>query len=195
MSAMCPRWTPPESYCRARRLVKRLGIAVVAVAALTAAPAAQAAPSPVDIYTITIHTCDRRYAGTDNTPQVRVTNARGQHSSWTKLDKPGYNDFERGDRDSYPVPVPMGFGQPTRIQLWKGGRDDWCFDSVIFSAPGGSPSADADMPRGSYYDRVYTWLTNTRTRREVQGERAFNVVDYYYQRYTPEWRLLAWLPR
>ncbi|NEQ15923.1 PLAT/LH2 domain-containing protein [Moorena sp. SIO3A2] len=44
----------------------------------------------------TIHTGDKQYAGTDANVYFRV--AKGD---WWLLDKPCYNDFERGDTDTY----------------------------------------------------------------------------------------------
>jgi hypothetical protein len=67
-----------------------------------------------------IRTCDARFAGTDDTHYLRI-NARKRF----KLDKRLYDDFERGDRDIYSVPIDnaglrhLSLGDIRRIQIEK----------------------------------------------------------------------------
>ncbi|MFF5125661.1 PLAT/LH2 domain-containing protein [Streptomyces syringium] len=127
-------WKGSRRLCRfaAATLPTALALAVIPLAG-----PAEAAPVT---YQLTITTETGMSDGTDDTPQARVFNSAGEPSSWTKLDKPGYDDFEAGDIDTYTISVPDGFGRPERFELWKGGSDDWCFPSlgVRLTAPDGA---------------------------------------------------------
>lgn len=89
---------------------------------------------PVRTMTVEIRTSSRRYAGTDDDVYLRV----GPKLRFP-LDKSLYDDFERGDRDTYSVPIDAavlaGFtvGDITRVQLEKspdGIAGGWCLRGV-----------------------------------------------------------------
>jgi PLAT/LH2 domain len=63
-------------------------------------PAGWRASTPVSTLTVQVKTGDRRFAGTDDDVYLRVDN--GLRFS---LEKRAYNDFERGDDDTYAVPL------------------------------------------------------------------------------------------
>jgi hypothetical protein len=63
-------------------------------------PAGWRASTPVSTLTVQVKTGDRRFAGTDDDVYLRVNN--GLRFS---LEKRAYNDFERGDDDTYAVPL------------------------------------------------------------------------------------------
>ena len=63
-------------------------------------PAGWRASTPVSTLTVRVKTGDRRFAGTDDGVYLRVNN--GLRFS---LDKRLYDDFERGDDDTYAVPL------------------------------------------------------------------------------------------
>lgn len=63
----------------------------------------QARPEPVASLTVTIGTSDSRLAGTDDNVTIRFND----HLRF-QLDKPGYNDFERGATDTYSLRPPPG---------------------------------------------------------------------------------------
>ncbi len=63
-------------------------------------PTSNRASMPVTSMTVRIETGDRRYAGTDDDVYLRINN-RLRFS----LEKRAYNDFERGDDDTYSVPI------------------------------------------------------------------------------------------
>jgi hypothetical protein len=63
-------------------------------------PADWRASTPVSTLTVRVKTGDRRSAGTDDDVYLRVNNGLR-----FDLDKRAYNDFERGDDDTYAVPL------------------------------------------------------------------------------------------
>lgn len=74
-------------------------------------PASHRASAPVTSMTVRVETGDRRFAGTDDDVYLRI-NGRQRFS----LEKALYNDFERGDDDTYSVPI----GEATRDGLTVG---------------------------------------------------------------------------
>jgi hypothetical protein len=77
-------------------------------------PVANAESTPVTTMTVRVETGDRRYAGTDDDVYLRI-NGRQRFN----LDKAAYDDFERGDDDTYSVPI----GEATRGGLTVGDID------------------------------------------------------------------------
>nr|MDQ4041260.1 hypothetical protein [Actinomycetota bacterium] len=75
---------------------------------LRSVPTFHRASTPVTSMTVRIETGDRRFAGTDDDVYLRIN--RNQRFS---LEKRAYNDFERGDDDTYSVPI----GDATRDGL------------------------------------------------------------------------------
>lgn len=87
---------------------------------IKAAPAVPNEAEPVESIEVQVRTGDVRWAGTDDDVYLRLArNLRFQ------LDKRLYDDFERGDRDTYSVPIDeavragMRVGDITRVQLEK----------------------------------------------------------------------------
>jgi hypothetical protein len=81
---------------------------------LRSIPTQNAASTPVTSMTVRIETGDRRFAGTDDDVYLRING--GQRFS---LEKRAFNDFERGDDDTYSVPI----GAATRNGLTVGDID------------------------------------------------------------------------
>ncbi len=67
---------------------------------LKAVPATPSEGEPVESMEVEVRTADVRFAGTDDDVYLRV----GPNRRFP-LDKRLYNDFERGDRDTYSVPI------------------------------------------------------------------------------------------
>ena len=89
-------------------------------------PTSNQASTPVTTMTVRIETGDRRFAGTDDDVYLRVNrNLRFD------LDKAAYDDFERGDNDTYSVPI----GAATRTGLTLGD-----IDRVAIEKSGDGPS-------------------------------------------------------
>jgi hypothetical protein len=63
-------------------------------------PAGWRASTPVSTLTVRVKTGDRRFAGTDDDVYLRVSSGLR-----FDLEKRAYNDFERGDDDTYAVPL------------------------------------------------------------------------------------------
>lgn len=88
-------------------------------------------------YAITIKTGDVWGAGTDSDVRVRVigeaSNPRlaGPRTQDFLLDKSGYNDFERGDHDTYHV-TGVDVGNITHV-LVSVGSSGWFMDSISVS--------------------------------------------------------------
>ncbi|MFL0028476.1 PLAT/LH2 domain-containing protein [Streptomyces sp. NBUL23] len=112
-------------------------VAALCVLGVTAPAHATEAQAPArgETYTFVIETRNVLYGGTDSDIRGQLTNAKGETTPWTLFDRSGYNDFERGDRDSYTITAPAGFGEPTAFQLAKDGRDDWAVLQVQLDGP------------------------------------------------------------
>ncbi|XP_077469159.1 polyunsaturated fatty acid 5-lipoxygenase-like [Stigmatopora argus] len=90
-------------------------------------------------YTVTIVTGSQWFAGTDDYVYVTLvgTEASGER---TLLDKPLYNDFERGAVDSYLVRVDENLGELLLVKLQKRKywvQDDWYCSYVSVKTPEG----------------------------------------------------------
>jgi hypothetical protein len=76
-------------------------------------------PEPVETMTVRVRTSSARYSGTDDDVYLRIGSQR------FPLDKRLYDDFERGDDDTYSVPIDkatrrgLDRGDITRIQIEK----------------------------------------------------------------------------
>lgn len=57
-------------------------------------------PEPLTSLRVEVKTSNASYAGTDDDVFVRINGGERY-----KLDKPAYDDFERGDRDTYSIPI------------------------------------------------------------------------------------------
>ena len=109
-----------------------------------------AASMPVTSMTVRIETGDKRLAGTDDDVYLRINgNLR------FPLEKRGYNDFERGDDDTYSVPI----GAATREGLTM--RD---IDRVVIEK-------SRDGAAGGWFLRGVTLTVNGR---DLVRERAIN---------------------
>ncbi|MEW2577716.1 PLAT/LH2 domain-containing protein [Streptomyces syringium] len=140
------------------------------------ATSAEAAPVT---YRVTIETSED---GTDNTVKARMFDASGRPSSWTEFDKSGYNDFERGDHDTYAIKVPSNFGRPAKLQLWKGGNDDWCFAPwVRVTSPDGVQGG-----MGASAAAAHLCLTEESEHQEtVTASDGTTYTKQYYHHYLP----------
>lgn len=67
---------------------------------IKAVPAGGTSDEPVERIEATVRTCSARFAGTDDNVYLRING--GQRF---RLDKRLYDDFERGDRDTYSAPI------------------------------------------------------------------------------------------
>ncbi|MFI9204675.1 hypothetical protein [Streptomyces sp. NPDC053048] len=164
-----------------RALCLAVSAALALVSAAATAPSAQADSVS---YRIKLTTGPHGGCGTDNTVMGQLIDASGHESAWVKFDKSWYDDFETNDVDTYTINVPRGFNAK-KIQLWKGGNDDWCFR-------GGFSNFSVTRPNGredgvnTPTARVY-WLTEEEERREPTP--ANTTYDYYYHHYSPAWTL------
>ncbi|KAG7265104.1 hypothetical protein CRUP_018232 [Coryphaenoides rupestris] len=90
-------------------------------------------------YTVTVATGSQWFAGTDD--YIYVTLVGTEHcSEGTLLDKPMYNDFERGAVDSYNVSVGEDLGEIVLVKIEKKKywvQDDWYCRYVTVKTPGG----------------------------------------------------------
>ncbi len=83
-------------------------------------PADRVYSQPVERLEATVKTCDARFAGTDDNVYLRIN-----RSQRFKLDKRLYDDFERGDRDTYSAPIDsaarkgLSLADISRIQIEK----------------------------------------------------------------------------
>lgn len=91
-------------------------------------PKANAHSTPVTTMTVRIETGDRRSAGTDDDVYLRI-NGRQRFS----LEKAAYDDFERGDDDTYSVPI----GDATKAGLTVGDIDRVAIEKSRDGAAGG----------------------------------------------------------
>nr|XP_057913951.1 polyunsaturated fatty acid 5-lipoxygenase-like isoform X1 [Doryrhamphus excisus] len=90
-------------------------------------------------YTVTVATGDQRFAGTDNYIYITLV-ANETCSQRTLLEKPEYNDFERGTVQSYSVDVQENLGELVLVKLEKRKyfvQDEWYCKYVSVKTPGG----------------------------------------------------------
>ncbi|MFD4922308.1 PLAT/LH2 domain-containing protein [Streptomyces goshikiensis] len=164
-----------------RRTLAALASAASIVLAGAFATPVQAQAASVD-YKVTIATAKVAGSGTDGDVQAEFTNAAGKKSGWYVLDKPHYNDFENGDRDTYALALPESFGTPVSFQLWQGGGGEWAIESVEFARPDGVDG------RWNVENGVIGYFyidADGPTRTEGYG----NEKVHFYHRYSPEWKI------
>lgn len=121
-------------------------------------PAPFRASTPVTSMTVRIKTGDRRFAGTDDDVYLRI-NRRQRFS----LEKSAYNDFERGDDDTYSVPI----GAATRDGLTIGDISEVTIEKSRDGVAGGWFLGGVTLTvngRELVRERVNRWLEDsTRT--------------------------------
>lgn len=112
-----------------------------------AAPTARAMPS----YTVTVATGSQWFAGTDDYIYLSLLGSAGC-SEKHLLDKPFYNDFERGAVDSYDVTVDEELGEIQLVKIEKRKywlHDDWYLKYITLKTP-----------QGDYIEfPCYRWIT------------------------------------
>ncbi len=92
---------------------------------IKAIPATLDRGEPVESVEVDVRTGNRRGAGTDEDVFLRLGDRR------YPLDKRLYDDFERGDRDTYSVPIDdavrdgLTVGDITRVAVEKSGKGSW----------------------------------------------------------------------
>ncbi|XP_076019755.1 polyunsaturated fatty acid 5-lipoxygenase [Genypterus blacodes] len=90
-------------------------------------------------YTVTVATGSQWFAGTDDYIYVTLVGTE-QSSERTLLDKPLYNDFERGAVDSYEVKVEDNLGEIVLVKIEKNKYwilDDWYCKYITVKTPAG----------------------------------------------------------
>lgn len=106
---------------------------------IRAVPTTHRAGTPITSMTVRVETGDRRFAGTDDDVHLRVGDRR------FSLEKRAYDDFERGDDDTYSVPIGNatrdGFtiGDITRVAIEKsrdGAAGGWFLKGVTLVVNG-----------------------------------------------------------
>jgi hypothetical protein len=113
--------------------------------------------TPVTSMTVRIETGDRRFAGTDDDVHLRINGAQR-----FSLEKRAYNDFERGDDDTYSVPIGdatkrgLTIGDIDRVAIEKsrdGVGGGWFLKGVTLNVNGQVFVSDR---------RINRWLENNR---------------------------------
>uniref|UniRef100_A0A4W5MU08 Arachidonate 5-lipoxygenase n=1 Tax=Hucho hucho TaxID=62062 RepID=A0A4W5MU08_9TELE len=90
-------------------------------------------------YTVTVATGSQWFAGTDDYIYITLVGTEGC-SERTLLDKPLYNDFERGAVDSYDVTVGENLGEMELVKIEKKKywvHDDWYCKYITVKTPSG----------------------------------------------------------
>lgn len=72
------------------------------------------------IYALTITTADVEDAGTNSNIYAQLIGTDGS-SPQVLLDRPGYNDFERGATDTYYISADQNLGTITSIKMYTDG--------------------------------------------------------------------------
>ncbi|KAK7901301.1 hypothetical protein WMY93_018070 [Mugilogobius chulae] len=91
------------------------------------------------VYTVTVATGSQWFAGTDDYIYITLVGTEGC-SERTLLDKPLYNDFERGAVDSYDVRVGENLGDIVLVKMEKKKywvHDDWYCRYITVKTPSG----------------------------------------------------------
>ncbi len=98
---------------------------------------------PIDSLSIELRTGDAPHAGTDDPVYCNVGFADGSLLFAPEnfaLDTQGHDDRERGQTDTYPLPIPAGLGKKVseiaELTLRKAGRDGWQLGSALLFANG-----------------------------------------------------------
>ncbi|XP_030059340.1 arachidonate 5-lipoxygenase [Microcaecilia unicolor] len=105
-------------------------------------------------YTVTVATGSQWFAGTDDYIYITLEGSQGC-SEKNLLDKPLYNDFERGAIDSYDVTVSEDLGEIYLVKIEKYKywyEDDWYCKSITVKTP-----------YGDYLEfPCYRWITTNK---------------------------------
>lgn len=128
---------------------------------IKAVPKGWSTPEPVTTLLVSVRTCDERWAGTDDDVYLRVND-----TTRFKLDKPLYDDFERGDEDTYSLDPPRGMkvSDIQYVQIEKspdGTAGGWKLSRVGLFVNGA---------RVYYRDRIDRWLE--------KGSRTWRAPDF-----------------
>lgn len=119
-------------------------------------PTSQRESTPVESMTVRIETGDRRFAGTDDNVYLNIGRQR------FSLDKRLYDDFERGDDDTYSVPIGaatrngLTLGDISRVAIEKsrdGAAGGWLLHGVTLVVNGRTLVRDRSIDR---------WLEDSR---------------------------------
>ncbi|XP_077437580.1 polyunsaturated fatty acid 5-lipoxygenase-like [Vanacampus margaritifer] len=103
-------------------------------------------------YVVSVATGTQGRSGTDNFIAITLVGSEAC-SQKTQLDKPQYDDFERGSVDSYPMAVEDNLGEILLVKLEKKkylAKDDWYCRFISVRTPGGD---NVDFP-------CYRWLVD-----------------------------------
>ena len=139
---------------------------------LKAVPAVPDEGEPVESIEVEITTGDVRFAGTDDDVQLRL----GRRLRFP-LDKRLYDDFERGDRDTYSVPIDgavadgMRVGDITQVQIEKsrdGVAGGWRLAGVRLRVNGRVIYSNRSVARW-LENRRRTWTAPDFVRRAPRG--------------------------
>ncbi len=139
---------------------------------LKAVPAVPNEGEPVESMEVEIRTADVRFAGTDDDVYLRV----GPDLRFP-LDKRLYDDFERGDRDTYSVPIDvatrdgMRVGDIRYVQIEKsrdGVAGGWRLGGVVLKVNGRVVYSNRAINRWLEDDRR-TWRAPNFTRQSPRG--------------------------
>ncbi|PDZ62236.1 hypothetical protein COK59_09230 [Bacillus thuringiensis] len=106
-------------------------------------------------YNITVHTSNREGAGTDEDVYIQLIGLHGRDGDFF-LDHEGYNDFERGDVDTYIIEAKDFLGPIEEIFLYveRGGSEDapaWHVDYIEVSANISGENRTWKFP-------IYSWI-------------------------------------
>ncbi|MFB2934299.1 PLAT/LH2 domain-containing protein [Aerosakkonemataceae cyanobacterium BLCC-F154] len=86
------------------------------------------------IYNVTIKTGNVAGGGTDANVRIQLFGDLGEtDSSGYLLDKYGYDDFERGDQDTYQVRTDKELGNLKKVRLWHdnaGSGANWYVEMI-----------------------------------------------------------------
>ncbi|MFE4062254.1 PLAT/LH2 domain-containing protein [Streptomyces sp. NPDC059096] len=163
--------------------------AALAVAALTlTTTSADAAPAEeMTTWKIEITTCYVNQGGTDGDVKARLFKTfNGVTSEWTYFDKPGYDDFEKGDKATYDISFPKSWGTPGAVQFGKDGRDDWCLRDAKLVDPA-VPGVDGWHPvQGLFATDNYVWITTGKPYKETTS----GITHSFYQNETKRYHIM-----
>ncbi|XP_018019620.1 uncharacterized protein LOC108676091 [Hyalella azteca] len=87
---------------------------------------------------ILVKTGDQEKSGTDANVYIQLEDNNGLKTINLKLDKPYYDDLERGKLDTYTLHLPEGFERVVKLYLQrdrKGMLDGWFCDYIIVQDP------------------------------------------------------------
>ncbi|CAE8632281.1 unnamed protein product [Polarella glacialis] len=104
-------------------------------------------------FIIQISTKSDKNCGTNADVEAQLTglDADGNqmvYAGYTKLDNKGYNDFEKGDSDQYPLQSDLDF-VPDQVCLRSANSKRWCVEEVYVFSP--------DLPEPNQVGMAKTW--------------------------------------